>query len=103
VKQYAVLLTPTVENQILDEALFISNDSVQRAVAWDARVRTTLRRHLGDAPFAYALDERATTRLGREVHRYVFEKTFMVRYTIDDSSDTVTIFDFRHGARQPEP
>jgi plasmid stabilization system protein ParE len=99
-KRCRVVTLPSAERQILRQVLFIAEDSVDNALAWEQRIRAAVQ-SLGEIPRA-ALDEDATDRLGEPIHKFVFEKTYLIHYRFVDSGRTVEILNFRHGARLPK-
>ena len=72
-KPYKVVLHEFVMDEINQQVIYIAKDSIDNALAWDARLKTAIRA-LGDAP-GHAIDEDATERLGETVRKYVFEGT----------------------------
>lgn len=69
-----VILAPIVERQIDAQVLYIAQDSVDNALAWEDRLRAAVMK-IGDAPRGYAVDEAASERSGFEVRKMVFERT----------------------------
>jgi plasmid stabilization system protein ParE len=51
-------------------------------------------------PDRYGLDEKQTQMHGADVHRMVFERKYLVFYTIDQEHSRVNIVSFRHGAQE---
>ena len=50
-------------------------------------------------PTRYGVDEEQTAAHGTEVRRLVFERTYLLFYTIDEAHLRVTVVRFAHGAR----
>lgn len=98
---YTVIIPPYVENQMLDAALFISQDSPDRAFAWYERTINQLKQSLGEFPRAHEKDEQVSRVAGEEIRKYTIGN-YRTRYTIEDDAQTVTLVDFQHGAMQPE-
>lgn len=77
--------------------LHIAADSVDRALAWEARVRAAID---GLSDFhGHAVDDEASRRFGRKVRKLVFERTYLIYYDADDAMATVYAIDLRHGSR----
>lgn len=98
--KYRVEIPPHVENQILDQALYIARDSVDRALTWAEETRSKINA-LGDMPKATPVDSDASDRAGHVVRRRAIGN-YLVFYFVDDDNHVVVIEGFRHGARQPE-
>jgi plasmid stabilization system protein ParE len=96
VKRFAVQIPPVVQAQITAQVLYIAEDSIDTALAWESRLRNAIE-SIGESP-GHAIDEPTSERLGRLVHRFVFERTYLVDYVIDVPSRSVSIINFRHGA-----
>ena len=88
-----------VQSQIDEQVLYIARDSIDNALAWESRLDDAIR-GLADTA-GYAVDENASDRLGVEVHKLVFEGTYLVHYTLDKPASIVRVINFRHGARLP--
>lgn len=99
-KRLTVIISPTALAQIEAQMSYIANRSVQHALAWEARLQRAILA-LADT-HGYAIDESATERLGYPVRKMVFERTYLIHFTIDDESATVRVVNFRHGARLPK-
>jgi plasmid stabilization system protein ParE len=97
VRRYRVIISPTVQQQITARVLYIAKDSVDNALAWEDRRRSAVEA-IGDMP-GHAVDEDANDRLGYAVRKYVFERTYLVHYRVDETDGVVRIVNFRHGAR----
>ena len=99
-KRYRVIIPPSVERQILEHLLYIARDSVDHALTWERRLRAAIA-HLADGP-GFAIDPRASARMGEPIHRYVFERTYLVHYRVDRDRRRIELLNFRHGARLPD-
>jgi plasmid stabilization system protein ParE len=86
---------------IAAQVLHIAADSVDNALAWESRLDTAIF-NLSDT-HGHAVDEGASKRLGVEVRKFVFERTYLVHYTLDKPACIVRVIGFRHGARLPNP
>lgn len=94
-----VIIFASVEAHLEQRVLSIARDSIINALAWEDRVRRAIH---GLSAFAgYAVDEDASTRFGQTIHRLVFERTYLIHYTIDDGAHVVQVIGFRHGALPP--
>jgi hypothetical protein len=51
-------------------------------------------------PLRCPLDQKQSTAHGVAVHQMVFERTYVLRYVVDEQSHDVIIVSFRHGAQQ---
>jgi plasmid stabilization system protein ParE len=51
-------------------------------------------------PHRYGVDEGLTGAHGTDVHRMVFERTYLVFYAIDEKRGRVNVVSFRHGAQE---
>ncbi len=91
----------SVQEQILEQVLFIAEDSIDNALAWEQRLLSALNA-LGDM-HGHAIDEGASERLGQTLRKVVFERTYLIHYRVDDAAGTVVVVNFRHGARLPTP
>lgn len=101
-KKYRVIIPPIVQDQIWQHVLYIARDSIDNALAWEDRLRAEIRR-IGSLPAGYAIDEAASARLGQEVRKLVFEKTYLIFYRVNAERSRVELLNFRHGARLPRP
>ena len=96
-------LPPVVEGLIADQVFQIAAYSVANARAWKARLDSAingLSEVNGYAIDEEASDEEASDRLGTEVRHLLFERTYLVHYTLDDVAGVVRVIGFRHGARR---
>jgi plasmid stabilization system protein ParE len=95
----AVEIVGPVEGQVRDQFLYIAENSVDNALAWEERLRTTM---AGLGEFAGdAIDEEASDRVGYRVRKRVFEGSYLIHYRIQEERNTVEVVNFRHGARLP--
>ena len=95
---YRVEVPARVKIQIVDAALFISEESPDRAFAWHESVYRRLET-LKDLPMAYRVvaDRDSSTPL-----RKMTIGSYLAFFRVDESTHTVTIESFRHGARRPQ-
>ena len=98
-KRLPVIVPAEVKEQIRAQVRYIARDSVDNALAWEDRVRAALD-GLGDA-HGHAVDEDASRRVGQQLRRTVFERTYLIHYRINDKPAAVEVVGFRHGARLP--
>src|SRR5437879_3841448 len=98
-KRNTVIIAPYSLEQINAQAIHIAENSVSNALAWEARVHRAID-DLGDMA-GYAIDEDASDRLGYTVRKLVFERTYLIHFTIDKAAGVVRVVGFRHGARLP--
>jgi plasmid stabilization system protein ParE len=79
--------------------LYIAQDSIDNALAWEDRLRAVIE-GLGDF-HGHAIDDDASKELGYPVHKLVYEGTYLIHYRVDDAAHEVRVVRFRHGARVP--
>ena len=89
-----------MRDQITEQVFLIARDSIDNALAWESRLRTTIE-EIGEIP-SQAVDEDASDRLGYTVRKAVFEGTYLIHYWLDESAGVVRVINFRHGARLPQ-
>lgn len=94
---YRVVIPASVQNAILENALFIAEDSVEQALKWEAELRSQIL-SLGDAPQAFRIDEKLTSRVGYEIRRRPLGN-YLIFYHVDTGKRTVVIERFRHAAQ----
>jgi plasmid stabilization system protein ParE len=99
VKRLKVNVPLDVQQQILEQMFYISQHSIDNALAWENRVRAAIEA-IGEVP-GHPVDEEASRRAGETIRKVVFERTYLIHYWIDDSANAVEIVNFRHGARVP--
>ncbi len=98
-KPLTVAVPADVRAQIQRQMLYIAQDSIDNALAWEDRVMTAIF-GLGDF-HGHALDTDMGTRLGYAIHKLVYEGTYLIHYRVDETAGIVTVVQFRHGARLP--
>ncbi len=86
-KRLTVIIPPSVWDQIDQQVLHIAGDSINRALAWETRLRAAIE-NLGDV-FGHATDQDASARLGYAVRKSVFEKTYLIHYWVDETAGVV--------------
>lgn len=96
-KQRKVVIPPSVQDQITEQVLYIAEDSIDNALAWEDRLRAAILSLATNAD--YAVDEDASERIGVEIRRLVFERNYLVHYRV--YGDEVSVLNFRHTARLP--
>lgn len=98
-KRRRVIVAPIVHDQIRTQVIHIARDSVEKALAWEDRLRATIKKL---SQFSgYAIDEPASDRLGYPLHKLVFEGTYLIHFVVEDNQRMVRVVNFRHGARLP--
>lgn len=98
-RRFSVHIAAGAQDQITEQVRYIAQDSIDRALAWRDRVSGAIQ-NLAEF-HGYAIDEDASGRLGFQLHRLVFEGTYLVHFTVDDAAGVVRVVNFRHGARLP--
>lgn len=98
-KSFQVRIPRRVQDQITKQVIYIAEDSIERALAWEARLLAAIKK-LSHMP-GFAVDEEASERLGYVVHKLIFEGTYIVHFEIDRRARIVELVNFRHGARRP--
>lgn len=97
---YAVILLPVVENQILDQAMYIAEDSLDRALQWEESLRERIL-SLGDLPNAHPISEPESRAFGRDIRKINFGD-YLIFYRVGDVEQTIYVLAFMHGARRKE-
>lgn len=97
---YRVALLPVVDNQILDHALYIADDSIDRALQWEQSLRQRIL-SLGDLPNAHPISDAESRAFGRDIRKANFGD-HLIFYRVDEVQKTVYILTFLHGARRKE-
>jgi len=97
---HRVVILPSVENQVLEQALYISQDSIDSALQWEQALRERIMA-LGEFPSAHPISESASRAFAREVRKMNFGD-YLVFYRVEAESKTVYILAFMHGARRRE-
>lgn len=99
-KPFSVNLTEHVQQQITDHMIYILEEgSFERALGWERRLRAAIL-EIGSV-IGFAVDEEASIRFGRPVRKFVFERTYLIHYCVDETAGRVDVIGFRHGARLP--
>ena len=98
-RTWKVIVASSVWDLITAQVLYIANHSVDNALDWEDRLRTAIFK-LEDVT-GYAVDETATSRSGSEIHKMVFEGTYLVHYSLNQMTGVVNVIGFRHGSRVP--
>ena len=97
-KRYTVRIPQLVQDQILEQVLYIANGSIPKR-----EMGTTPRdaiNSIGHLP-GHAVDEEASARAGEKIRKLVFERTYLIHYRINASDSAIDMMNFRHGARLP--
>jgi plasmid stabilization system protein ParE len=99
--RYSVHFTAEAWEPIQAQVRYIAieNRAPQNASRWLSRLLDAIDA-LEQLPQRNGLDEQQTHALGVDVYRMVFERTYLVFYTIDPKLSRVNIVSFRHGAKQ---
>lgn len=97
---YAVILLPVVENQILDQATYIAEDSIDRALQWEQSLRERIL-SLGDLPNAHPISEPESRAFGRDIRKTNFGD-YLIFYRVDDAEQVVYVLAFMHGGQRRE-
>jgi hypothetical protein len=80
---------------------YIARHSVDNALKRPERLDAAIA-DSGSTPMGFPIDAAAADRTGQPVRKMVFEKTYLVYYTIDELNHVVQVAGFRHGARLPK-
>ena len=88
-----------VKRQITQIVLFIADDPIDNAFAWEGRITAALDA-LADV-HGHAGDEASSERTGVRLRKATFEKTHLIRYRLDDATMTVFVVNVRDGRREP--
>lgn len=96
-KAYEVIIPVQVLSEIMDQVVLIAFDSPINAYEWEQRLMSAIRQ-IGEHP-GYAKDEHASSSMGLEVRKMVFERTYLVFFTVDEARQVIQLLHFRHGAR----
>ena len=99
---YHIVISLDVAAQIREQVLFIAQHSIDNALAWEDWLSREIQA-IRQMPAGHPVDEAATHRLGATVRKVVFERTFLIFYTIDEVNRRIEIVHLRHGARLPQP
>jgi plasmid stabilization system protein ParE len=71
----------------------------ENAGRWLVRLLAAVKT-LENLPKRHRVDQRQTAATGTEIRRLVFERTYLLFYTVDDVRRRVDIVSFRHGAKE---
>jgi plasmid stabilization system protein ParE len=98
--QYTVELTDEAWAAIEAQIRFIAVDrqAPENAARWSRRLLQAID-DLELLPHRYPVNEPQTAEHGVEIRRMVFEKTYLIFYTIDEAQHRVVVVSLRHGAR----
>ncbi len=99
-KRYRISISPDVEESINSQFAYIALDSIDRALAWKRRLHMAIK-DIANMPGKCAVDEAISDRLGQEIRKMTFERTYLVYYRINEPMRTIEIHHFRHGAQYP--
>jgi len=97
---YAVVLLPVVENQILEQAMYIAEDSIDRALQWEQSLRERIV-SLGELPKAHPISEPESRAFGREIRKSNFGD-YLIFYRVEDKQQAVYILALIHGAQRKD-
>lgn len=97
---FAVVLLPVVENQILDQALYIAEDSIDRALEWEQSLRERIL-SLGELPEAHPISEPESRAFGRDIRKTNFGD-YLIFYRVDEEQQAVYILTFMHRAQRKQ-
>lgn len=99
--RYRVLFTDEAWEPIQAQVRYIAIEShaPENASRWLVRLLDAIDT-LEEMPHRNGLDERQTQIHGADVYRMVFERTYLVFYTIDQECSRVNIVSFRNGAQE---
>jgi plasmid stabilization system protein ParE len=98
-KRYRVIVPRNVEDQIVTRVLQIAEDSLENAIKWESRLRTAIQR-IGDEPHGFPVDRIQSRQCNQTVRKYVFERTYLLFFIVDEFEITVVLAEFCHGSRQ---
>ncbi|MEM6393989.1 MAG: type II toxin-antitoxin system RelE/ParE family toxin [Planctomycetota bacterium] len=97
---YTVIIPPAVDSQLLDAALYISEDAPDRALTWYDETIAKLH-SLSDLPDTYPVSDRETAAAGYDIRKMTIGN-YHAFYQVDHGAKRVEVLAFRHAARQPE-
>jgi plasmid stabilization system protein ParE len=78
----------------------IEKQAPENASRWLNRLLAAIET-LEQIPRRFKVDPDQTQMHGIDVHRLVFERTYLVFYTVDDARRRVNVVSFRHGRQEP--
>ena len=98
---YAVHFTDEAWESIQAQVRYVAidNNAPENAARWLARLVETVDA-LQQMPGRHGLDEYQTQIHDIDVRRLIFERTYLLYYTIDEDHGRVNIVSFRHGAKE---
>jgi plasmid stabilization system protein ParE len=99
VKRFQVVVPDFVWDQITEQVLYIAQESIDHALAWEVRLKAAILKLAELDGHTHA--EEASDRLGCDVRKYVFEGTYLIHYELNEPSGRIEVTGFRHGARLP--
>ena len=99
-KQFTVEIADEAWVEIEGQIRFIAVDrkSPMNAARWSNRLLKAID-GLGLMPRLHTLDEYLTQEHGTNIYRIVFERRYLIYYTLNEVESRVMIVSFRHGAR----
>jgi plasmid stabilization system protein ParE len=102
-KRFAVEITDEAWIEIEAQVRFIAvnRQAPMNAARWSNRLLKAIE-DLQWMPRLHTLDEHLTGEHGTNIYRMVFEKSYLVFYTVNEVEGRVTVLSFRHGARQKQ-
>ncbi|HEY2589843.1 MAG TPA: type II toxin-antitoxin system RelE/ParE family toxin [Tepidisphaeraceae bacterium] len=78
----------------------VEKQAPENASRWLNRLLAAIET-LEQIPRRFIVDPYQTQMHGIEVHRMVFERTYLVFYTVNDEQRCVNVVSFRHGRQKP--
>jgi plasmid stabilization system protein ParE len=100
VKKFRIIIAPIVQDQIRTQVLYIARDSINSALAWESRLRSAVK-NIAILPTRNPIDNAAPARIGQQIRKMVFERTYLLFYRISHEKRSIDILNFRHGTRLP--
>src|SRR5262249_22601396 len=97
--QFRVKITQLAEEQIRGQVIYIAQDSIDNALRWEDRLRQAIH-EIGAMP-GHAIDEDASARVGEPVRKFVFERTYLIHYTVNVDEAIVELIIFPPGTHLP--
>ena len=96
---YRVHIAADVQNAILEQAMFIASDSVDRALVWKDQLQLRIEK-LEHMPTAYPVSELESVRVGFEVRKLNFGD-YLIYFRVLEVEGEVIVVGLRHGAMMP--
>lgn len=98
--RYTVELTDEAWAAIETQVRYIAVDrqAPENAARWSNRLLKAID-ELETLPRRHPVNDAQTAEHGVEIRRMVFEKTYLIFYTLDEDTRRVVVVSFRHGAR----